>query len=149
MLDNTHPSANPRMKPRPRSSSAYITIMNDTAHTPKTVIAIAPVNHHTAGRGRPLKPCSRRRVTCYSMSMFSERLQVLIGAEQRQRLEREAADRGTSVATLVREAIDLRFPPSLPRRREAADAILDAVPMEVPDVDDLRRELDDLRGRRG
>jgi hypothetical protein len=81
--------------------------------------------------------------------MFSERLQVLIGAEQRQRLEREAADRGTSVATLVREAIDLRFPPSLPRRREAADAILDAVPMEVPDVDDLRRELDDLRGRRG
>ena len=83
------------------------------------------------------------------MSMYSERLQVLIETEQRLRLEREAAARGTSVATLVREAIDLRFPPTLPRRRDAADAILEAEPMEVPDVEDLRRELDDLRGRRG
>lgn len=83
------------------------------------------------------------------MSMLTERLQVLIEAEQRRRLEREAAARGTSVATLVREAIDLRFPPTLPQRRDAADAILGAEPMDVPDVDDLRRELDDLRGRRG
>jgi len=83
------------------------------------------------------------------MSMYRERLQVLIETEQRRRLEREAAARGTSVATLVREAIDLRFPPIMPRRRDAADAILDAEPMEVPAVDDLRRELDELRGRRG
>jgi hypothetical protein len=83
------------------------------------------------------------------MSMLVERLQVLIGREQRARLEREAALRGTSVATLVREAIDLAFPPSLPRRRSAADAILDAEPMPAPDLDDLRHELDELRGRRG
>jgi hypothetical protein len=83
------------------------------------------------------------------MSMYRERLQVLIETEQRRRLEREAAARGTSVATLVREAIDLRFPPTMPRRRDAPDAILDAEPMAVPDVDDLRRELDELRGRRG
>jgi predicted DNA-binding protein len=40
------------------------------------------------------------------MSMLRERLQVLVSEEQRQRLETEAARRGTSVATVVREAID-------------------------------------------
>lgn len=83
------------------------------------------------------------------MSMLKERLQVLIEREQRQRLEREAALRGTSVATLVREAIDLTFPPTLPRRRSAAAAILEAEPMPAPDLADLRHELDELRGRRG
>ena len=82
------------------------------------------------------------------MSMLKERLQVLIEAEQRQRLEREAATLGTSVATLVRRAIDLAYPPSHHRRSTAADAILDAEPMEVPDVVDLARELDQLRGHR-
>jgi hypothetical protein len=82
------------------------------------------------------------------MSMFSERLQVLIDVDQRARLEREAEARGTSVATLVREAIDLTFPPSHAGRHAAAAAILGAAPMEVPDVDDLVRELDDLRSRR-
>jgi hypothetical protein len=82
------------------------------------------------------------------MSMLTERLQVLIGVEQRARLEREAAARGTSVATLVREAIDLTFPPAHARRRSAADRILAAEPVSVPDVDDLLDELDDLRGRR-
>jgi hypothetical protein len=83
------------------------------------------------------------------MSMLKERLQVLIEREQRERLEREAAMRGTSVATLVREAIDLTFPPTRPRRRSAANAILDAEPMPAPDLVDLRHELDELRGRRG
>jgi hypothetical protein len=80
--------------------------------------------------------------------MLKERLQVLIGVEQRARLEREAAARGTSVATLVREAIDLTFPPSHLRKSVAAAAILAAEPMDVPaEVDDLVDELDELRGR--
>lgn len=83
------------------------------------------------------------------MSMLTDRLQVLIERAQRERLEIEAAQRGTSVATLVREAIDLTFPPSLPRRRSAAAAILDSEPMPAPDLDELHRELDALRGRRG
>jgi hypothetical protein len=83
------------------------------------------------------------------MSMLTERLQVLIERQQRDRLEREAARRGTSVATLVREAIDLTFPPTMSRRRDAADVVLDATPMQVPDPVDLRHELDELRGRRG
>jgi hypothetical protein len=83
------------------------------------------------------------------MSMLNERLQVLIAREQRERLEREAARRGASVAALVREAIDLTFPPTLSRRRDAADVLLAADPMPVPDPAELRDELDELRGRRG
>ena len=82
------------------------------------------------------------------MSMKTERLQVLIELDQRERLEREAAARGASVATLVREAIDLAFPAS-GSRRAAADVILRAAPMQVPDLDELRVELDRVRGRRG
>jgi hypothetical protein len=80
--------------------------------------------------------------------MLTERLQVLIGREQRQRLEREAARRGTSIATLVREALDQAFPPTAMRRRVAADRLLEAEPMEVPVVPELLRELDELRTRR-
>ena len=42
------------------------------------------------------------------MSMLTERLQILISPEQRRRLEAEAKRRGSSVATVVREAIDER-----------------------------------------
>ena len=82
------------------------------------------------------------------MLMMTERLQVLIGREQRERLEREAARRGTSIATLVREALDQAFPPMAMRRRAAADRLLEAEPMEVPAVPELLRELDELRTRR-
>lgn len=40
------------------------------------------------------------------MCWFSERLQILVSKEQRQRLEREAKLRGTSVASVIRDAID-------------------------------------------
>ena len=53
-----------------------------------------------------------------------------------------------SVAHLVRTAIDVVYPPDSDRRRAAAAAILDAEPMDVPDVAELRDELDALRGRR-
>ena len=41
--------------------------------------------------------------------MFSERLQVLISPEQRRALEAEAKRREASVASVIREAIDLRL----------------------------------------
>lgn len=83
------------------------------------------------------------------MSMSkTERLQVLIESEQRQRLEREAAARGTSVATLVREAIDLAFPTGIELRLEAGRRILAAEPMSVPEGDGLLAELDDVRAAR-
>lgn len=43
------------------------------------------------------------------MCMLSERLQILVSPEQRQRLEHEASRRGASVGSVVREAIDARL----------------------------------------
>jgi hypothetical protein len=82
------------------------------------------------------------------MSMFDRRLQVLIDEDRWSRLEREANRRGVPVAVLVREAIDERFPGGVDRRRAALQAILDAEPMPVPEPDELRSELDSIRGHR-
>ncbi len=82
------------------------------------------------------------------MSMLDRRLQVLIDAERWDRLEREAERRRVSVSTLVREAIDSRYPGSAEKRRAALTLLLDAEPMPVPEPQDLRRELDQLRGQR-
>lgn len=84
--------------------------------------------------------------TCYSMSMKTERLQVLIDRPQRERLERIASARGVSVASLVRRAIDAAYPSGAEQRAALAADILSAPPMEVPDLDDLRDELDRIRG---
>ena len=43
------------------------------------------------------------------MCMFSERLQILVSPEQRRRLELEAERRGTSVAALIRDAVDAAY----------------------------------------
>lgn len=43
------------------------------------------------------------------MHMLRERLQILVSTEQRRRLEAEAKRRGTSVASLIREAVDIQF----------------------------------------
>jgi len=45
-------------------------------------------------------------VDVYTVCMFSERLQILVSPEQRRRMEAEAGRRGTSVAALIREAVD-------------------------------------------
>ena len=45
----------------------------------------------------------------YALHMLKERLQVLITAEQRRLLEAEARRRRTSVAALIRDAIDGRY----------------------------------------
>jgi hypothetical protein len=41
--------------------------------------------------------------------MLRERLQILVTAQQRRRLETEAKRRGLSVGALIREAIDARY----------------------------------------
>ena len=82
------------------------------------------------------------------MSMLDRRLQVLIDEDRWHRLEREAARRQVPVAVLVREAIDERFPGDADERRAALQALLDAEPMAVPQPDQLRDELDEMRSRR-
>jgi hypothetical protein len=81
------------------------------------------------------------------MSMLDRRLQVLIDEDRWARLEREAERRKVSVSSVVREAIDERYPHDAERRRVALQAVLDAEPMAVPDPDELRRELEEIRGR--
>jgi hypothetical protein len=53
--------------------------------------------------------------------MLSERLQILVDPEQRRRLEVEAQRRGTSVGSLIREAVDAHF--SVPTRAERLRAL--------------------------
>jgi hypothetical protein len=82
------------------------------------------------------------------MSMFDHRLQILLDDERHERITAAAQERGVSVATIVREAIDRGLPNAEHRRDSAARRLLDAPDMSVPDVADLRSELEALRTRR-
>ena len=77
--------------------------------------------------------------------MLNHRLQLLLDDERYERLQALARQRGTSVASIIREALDRGLPATQQRRSAAAQRILSAEPMRV---DDLLTELDELRGRR-
>ena len=77
--------------------------------------------------------------------MLTRRLQILIDEERYQRLERAAEKSRRSVAAAIREAIDLAYPADLEEKREAAEAILSAPQIEVPDIAELKRELEAIR----
>ncbi len=82
--------------------------------------------------------------------MFSVRLQVLIDEDRARRLDAEAARRGVSVATLVREGIDAVLPdgPTPEQRRAAIARILAGPKIDVPeDPEELKRELADAHDR--
>jgi hypothetical protein len=79
--------------------------------------------------------------------MYSHRLQLLLDDERYERVTALARQRHTSVATVIREAIDCGLP-AAPRRRSAAgNRILSATAMPVGDPAELRAELDELRWR--
>jgi hypothetical protein len=79
---------------------------------------------------------------------LDHRLQILLDADRHARLVAVARERGVSVATVVREAIDRGLPAPDTRRRAAARRLLAAAPMPVPEPGELSVELDDLRARR-
>jgi hypothetical protein len=79
---------------------------------------------------------------------LEHRLQILIDDERHRRISAAARERGVSVATVVREAIDRGLPNADAKRRAAGERLLDAADMPVPDPGELRAELDSLRGRR-
>ena len=79
---------------------------------------------------------------------LDHRLQILLDADRHARLVAVAQERGVSVATVVREAIDRGLPAPDTRRRAAASRLLAAGPMAVGDPDALSAELNDLRARR-
>jgi hypothetical protein len=81
------------------------------------------------------------------MCMLTRRLQILIDEPRYRRLRAEARERKTSVAAVIRDAIDQALPVTGSRRARAARAILSAEPMAVPDVQELRREREAAHDR--
>ena len=80
---------------------------------------------------------------------LEHRLQIQIDDERHERIVRTARERGVSVATVVREAIDRGVGgPSARRLAAAGRRVLDAPDMPVPEPRELRAELEGLRGRR-
>ena len=83
-----------------------------------------------------------------SMPSLGRRLQILIDDERHARISAAARERGVSVATVVREAIDRGLANGDTRRAAAGRRVLEAADMDVPNRQELRLELDALRGRR-
>ncbi len=83
------------------------------------------------------------------MSMpLERRLQILLDDERHRRITSLARERGVSVATIVREAIDRGLASPGDRRKSAGRRLLDAPDMPVPKPRELKAELEDLRARR-
>jgi hypothetical protein len=73
--------------------------------------------------------------------MLSHRLQVLLDEERWDRLRRESARRHVPIGELVREAIDRWVPRGAGEVRAAADRLLAADPIRLPeDPADLKAE---------
>ena len=78
---------------------------------------------------------------------LERRLQILIDEQRYRRLVARARERDTSVAAVIREAIDVAIPDDLAKKRAAGRAILAAEPIPVPEtLEELRAELDEIRG---
>ncbi len=82
------------------------------------------------------------------MSMLEHRLQILLDEERHSRITSVARERGVSVATVVREAIDRGVADPGDRRQAAGRRLLEAPDMAVPEAAELREELNALRARR-
>lgn len=80
------------------------------------------------------------------MSM-DRRLQLLLDDDRYERVAAAARHQRVSLATVIRDAIDATLLPENKNREDAAAFILAAEPMAVPTVNELRKELDELRSR--
>jgi hypothetical protein len=84
------------------------------------------------------------------MSMYERRLQILLDDARYRRVSAAAKARKTSVAAVIRDAIDQALPAvDIEAKRRAADALLAAEPIPVPDDPaELKREIRDYRANR-
>jgi hypothetical protein len=81
------------------------------------------------------------------MCIYDRRLQILLDEPRYRRVTAIARERKTSVAAVIREAIDLLAPADC-SKRAAWKRIQAAEPMPVPDPDELKAELEEIRLRR-
>ena len=79
------------------------------------------------------------------MCILTRRLQILLDEAQYARLESYARERRLSVGAAVREAIDKAIPSDAARRRAAGKAILSAPRMHIGSIEELRKELEEIR----
>jgi len=79
------------------------------------------------------------------MCMLDRRLQILIDEERYRRVAAAAKERRVPIAVVIRDAIDAALPADLARKRAAARALLAAEPVAMPDLEELKAELDELR----
>jgi hypothetical protein len=79
------------------------------------------------------------------MCMLTRRLQILLDEAQYSRLESYAKERRLSVGAAVREALDKAIPSGATRRRAAGKAILSAPRMRIGSIEELKKDLDDIR----
>ena len=82
------------------------------------------------------------------MPQMTHRLQLLLDDDRYARVADLARRTGKSVAAVIRDAIDRNLAPDEDRRAAAGRAILAAPPMDVPDVDELRREFQAMHDQR-
>jgi predicted DNA-binding protein len=79
----------------------------------------------------------------YLMRMYTERLQILVSKEQRRRLEREAKRRESSVASVIRDAVEAELgSTSRQDRMQAVEAISRIHGALFLPPEELEREID-------
>lgn len=78
---------------------------------------------------------------CLVVAELTRRLQVLLDEPRWTRLERRAQQQGTSVATLVRHAIDLAFPDSESAAAQAAAAFLARDPIDLGEWESAKASI--------
>jgi hypothetical protein len=82
------------------------------------------------------------------MHMLERRLQILLDDRRYRRVSAAARERKTSVAAVIRDAIDQALPADLEEKRAAWDELKRAEPMPVPEtVEELKAEIRELHDR--
>lgn len=82
----------------------------------------------------------------YLMHMYSERLQILISKDQRRRLEAEARRRKASVASVIRDAVEVELGGSTREDRlRAVEAIAGMAATPYLPPEDLQGAIDESR----
>lgn len=76
------------------------------------------------------------------MSALNRRLQVLVEEDRFEELERLATERSTSIAALVREALDRTFPTHGLPHQTAAERFLGRPPVQFEEWETLKGEIE-------
>lgn len=79
------------------------------------------------------------------MCMYDRRLQILLDDARYRRVAAAAKARKTSVAAVIRDAIDQALPVHLEAKRRAAEELLAAEPVDLPGPEELKREIREAR----